>query len=263
MVLAETGEALSARRLSERFAAAMSKPLHNHLSGIPVIRAPEELDRSLGENIVASGELPVLPVQPEDSSLSIQVDGDRLRVEIPPPGILRGGLALLVFVLPGLALAVAAVFLFGGGQSIGFRLFLAGSLGLPLLGAFFYALSRGTRKEWLEVGPEKVTIHSSYPWGTTSKSISTQEIEEITQSEENKNASPLAGMLALGGVTLMGDRAMLTFGASLSLEDRSFVMDLVRYILARSVANRADNSKASGEEPEPPKVAQASSMEAV
>ncbi len=238
--LVVAGEPLSARRLSERFAAAMGKPLHNHLSGIPVIRMPEEFDRSLGENIVASGELPELPVQPVGSKLGLQVDGERLQVEIPSPGLMRGGLALMALVLPSLALALGFFFMFGGGNPFGFSLFMVGMVAVPMAGAFFYALSRGVRKELLEVGPEEIRIRSCFPWMETSKAIPTQEVEEITQTEWNKNGSPLAGMLAIGGVTLMSDEKMLTFGSSLSHEDRSFVIELVRYVLARSVARARD-----------------------
>ncbi len=253
--LTMAGEPLSARRLSERFAAAMAKPLHNHLSGIPVIRMPEEFDRSLGENIVASGELPELPSQPEGSKLGLQVDGERLQVEIPAPGLIRGGLALMVMALPALALAIGFTFMFGGRQPLGFRLFMVGMVAVPMAGAFFYALSRGVREELLEVGPEEIRVLSRYPWMESSASIPTREVEEITQTEWNKTGSPLAGMLAFGGVTLMSDEKMLTFGTSLSHEDRSFVIELVRYVLARRVAKAGGGAKEGAKAPTPdPKV---------
>ncbi|HHI79665.1 MAG TPA: hypothetical protein ENK02_06765 [Planctomycetes bacterium] len=236
MSLVCRSEPLSARRLAERFARALDKPLHNHLSGIPVIRQPNELDLSLGERIAASGELPELPPQPADSKLHLQVDGERLQVEIPAVGILRGGLFLMVFFLPGLAMGIGFSFLMGGRTGSRFLLFGMGLFFLPLIGAALYAISRGVRRELLEVGPEEVRLRYLYPWGESSKAIPTQELEEITQSQSAQKLNPLGALLATGGISLIADRGMLTCGASLSREDRSFILDLVRYVLARSYA---------------------------
>jgi len=236
-------EPLRARRLSERFASAVAMPLHNHLSGIPVIRTPEEFDRSLGENIIASGELPQLPPQPADSKVALQVEGDSLQVEIPAPGLLRGGGALLLLLFPFSALSIGLFFTFMKDFPQSVRLVFLGIAIVPLMGAFAYALARGVRREILEVGPKEIVVRSCYPWMERSKSLLTREVEEMTQTDGNKNASPLAGLLAIGGVTLMADENVLSFGASLSKEDRRFLIDLVRYVLARSVAKNPPPKK--------------------
>jgi len=110
----------AARMLAERVAGFLELPLADASTGTEVVRAPDELDKSLKERLQELPEEAELPPQPENMQTKILRKGDAVRLEIPAADTGPIPRLITIFFMFGELIFIAVVvgLLFASGRNL-------------------------------------------------------------------------------------------------------------------------------------------------
>lgn len=202
--LEETAGYLVARRTAERVARFLKAPLSDSTSGREITRKPEHLDESYRDRSLRLGDLPALPAPPPAMRSIISEDADRLVIEIPPPGLGKSSLLVLV---PPVVISLLIWYFFSGFRNLPMplpvRVIFSGFFGIFILAALLSALKdllvSALRSERLTLTGEMLRIERRRGLRWVSKEMPVQEIEELYVPEAPR----------LEGIPLPGGRLML------------------------------------------------------
>lgn len=238
VLIEEPRDYARARRVAEEISAFLSRPLADSSSGTLIVRQPDELDESLRDHARRTGARWELPPQPAVIRSELQVEGARIVVRIPPPGV-RPAVVIGV-VLAGLVpLAIFAVFLMpllaAGKLPAGPVLLVAAAclalIELPLL--FFVMAGRTPMR--VVVGPDGLSVERQGLLRGRRVHLPANEIEELilprsaTEGVAPVDAAALAGPAGMllkslsktsqRGIQARSDTATAEFGQGLAPEE--------------------------------------------
>lgn len=230
---------IDARATGEDVAKFLGLPLREGLSGPETERAPEHLDRSFREAVLAEGERPPYPVLPLASKVLAEHNGPRWIVAFPALGALRVGAGLGLALLPPSLLFVAVAYVMFG-DSFGEALpWLAGFALVPNVVLLLVGLIRGSARQAVEVLPGRIAVETRLLGGLRSiQRMGWDELEQVQVREPPR--TPLSGLLGRGEVVLVSDQRRIHVGRAGRPEDREFLVALLRHALTEPLDSDAD-----------------------
>lgn len=151
------GSLLEGRLLGERLARALRVPLRDLAAGRPRVRAPEELDLSLGERLRAGGAPPERAPLPAGSGIALVAAAAARTATIAlPPQPVPGAWALFALAIPAALIALAWGVLPPTGAAV-FSVIPA-----LVLAGFAAAIAAKARTVHLVVGPDAVETRGHF-----------------------------------------------------------------------------------------------------
>ncbi len=222
---------LPARQLAERLAQATNRPLRSTLVGEAVVTAPERLDWSLRERLIADGDVPEEPTQPPRSRLRVHADGARRVIAVPAPGMLRAGLGLAALALPGEVAALGLAISFFGDASPAVLAVIVAVVLAPLAVVVALVAPHGLRRTRVEITPDTLRVEHAWPWRRELLHMEVAVLEELSETPIRKH--PFAGLVLQGGVTAISDNAFLQLTRGLSEPDQTYLATLVRHVVCQ------------------------------
>ena len=146
------------RALHEEYCRQLGRPALEGEGADMVERRPEDLDKSVAE-LAREGKLKVDfdPAQPPPAKVSLKVEGDQLRIELPPPHISMGGL-LIGLLVPSLFMWISF-----GRPGTPKMIGIIGALFLVLM-VYGFIWQRITRAV-IRVGAHSIELGRRSPWG--------------------------------------------------------------------------------------------------
>ena len=232
-----------ARRRAEAMAEFLELELYDSTSGAVSVREPGRLNESLREQALTSGETVEWPELPEGSRIDYRTEGEQAIVVLPPTRIAAAKRAVCIaLVLVGVDLALFALLpiLVPGIPTVVSALGLV----LSLMGAFAVAailffkpgrLAEG-EGERIVISARELRCQGGVFSGSAPAAIASDELEELHLEPSIEH--PLASVLGLtGGLVARSDRQTLRFGMGLSLAERQWLRDVIRYIVVGEPAD--------------------------
>ncbi len=241
-----------ARQEAEEVAKFLNVELRDaSAGGEGVVRQAADLDQSIREQARAKGEIVEIPPMPAGARIRHDLNGGRLTLEIPAPGVspvilimaavmFLAPVGFMAFFLQGFFNLDEAPSLFRIVFYSFFLLFLAPVVLIP--GRMVLS---GMSKERITVTPDKLELSLVAPYWTRAKSIPASEIEELElirhEGNGGREVNPeqvpkIVKNLALlggGGGTIMArsDKQTLNFGRMLNREEAEWALALVKRVL--------------------------------
>ena len=216
-----------AREAGEEVAKFLGVKLVDRTMGTEVVREAEQLDESIRERVVRTGERPEVQEPPPGRKTRESVVGDTLRLDIPGRGMQP---ACYFAVIPGLIVPVFIYFTFFSGiladekmptgAKIGFMLFVGICfILLPLVVGVTIFIGNFDRGTTVEVSPRELTVRRRFLVGTRVRTIGSDELEELVLiGLSTSRRSSLSSRMERGArrVAARSDRTTAEFGQGLA-----------------------------------------------
>lgn len=249
--ISEPKDSQKARTKAEEVAKFLNLPLADSTAGTVKVRAADELDQSIREQVQKKGETIEVSAPPVDCRIRHRLTEGKLTLEIPKVGVpgIAVAIVLPIVLLPlGFAAFFASSFLgdFKDAPLL-FKVFAGVFVSLFILpvalvlGRFFL---RSQSAEHVTVTPDQLELKLVSPMGARVKSIPADELEEFDlQSNPGaavaSNGQPvppfvqsIVGFLGGGGAMIArSDRQTLTFGTGLTEEEARWMHSLIKRVL--------------------------------
>lgn len=222
------------RQLAERLAKFLSLPLTDTSLGTPTTRQPDELDLNLKQRLKSGNLETRIPEPPAKLVATIDYDGSRLKVEIPPPGpqpaLLLGLLANLLFIGFTAFLVVGPMFERFDSVPLPFQIFLVlffsipGGVSLSLLGRMFFF-----RQSLL--ADSAIVSHSRGWLFRKVTTLPTDQVEEIILGHVGRNQNK-ALFGKTGTLLIQSDEKSIQVTSHLPPEEANYLLALLRAVIA-------------------------------
>ncbi len=237
--ISEPRQYQQSRQLAEQIAKFLTLPMVDQSGGTTVRREADQLDESLRDQVIRTGQVVPWPEPPADMRSSYEVRGDTLLLEVPPVGVtpstwisIAGGL------LPGVVIStfmwVAGFFEFGGDDPMAMTfigVFVLILFVLPLAGALSGALHKARLRVNIVASPRELRITSA-GLRKRERAIPTDELEELEVKHGKKNLPGVLAMLG-GGNTLLArsDREDVSTTLNVSHDELDWIHGAIRYVV--------------------------------
>jgi hypothetical protein len=226
------------RQTAEQVAAFMRLPMHDSSEGVLVVRDPEHLNESVRERLRRTAERSPLPPPPAGMRSRLFHKDRSVLIEMPAEGpdlrflgILIAGMVFTVFVAVGVVVSLPLSI--GGLPRPVVVALVVAALVVPEIAIGAFLLLRRRRPARLIVSPAGVRLEGGAAGGRAQE-ISSDAIEELTVL----NTAMPAGMPAFvvsglqRGVLLRSDTTTIEIGNSLAMEEKQYLAELIRHVLA-------------------------------
>ena len=237
--LQESTKYEKSRALAEQVAQFLELPLADSSTGSEVVRAPDELDKSLKERVRQSTDAVALPDSPPDMQTRILRKDRSVRLEIPSgagsgqvPGklllipvalaeLIVLGVAVSIFVKEGGPIGIAALVLVGVFSLIFPFIFIRKVL--PMLGG---APTRVT------ITDRELEVEKQTAFGRRVESIPADELEELfvmpqTQTNAQQQVPAFLAGFVQAPIVARSDKKTIQFAGHLSLPEKEFLIAVI------------------------------------
>lgn len=215
------------RGVAEELARVAGFSLHDSSGGATTVRAPHEIDQSLRDRIQSRGGDAELPPRPAVFRSRLSLEGERVVIETPGVSTTRR------FLLPMIAIFLVACGLMAycltaldeaaqeARPGLVVTALVAFFIFMPFLlfvGIYTMISPRRTR---VVASPAGIEIDQRVFVGNKLTSIASVEIEDIALADSGTKK----------GIVIRSDNTVVSFGGSLSREERAYIHGLLRAVV--------------------------------
>ena len=222
----------AARKIAERIAGLVRRPLADRTAGTVHVRQPDELDTPIAELWRREG-VPQRPSAPPGEALRAEIGDGRVRIELPPAGM-RGPAVVFVIALVATVSTPFFVlgFLFSDGAPPWVVALYAGFTLIPVfVVASLLAWFAWGRTE-LRADPSGVTIVQRLGPFVRSSRLGAEELEEVFVRSAPENAPALAKLIG-NALILRSDARTVQTAWGRSEAELEWLVSAIRWALTR------------------------------
>ncbi len=240
IVVGEPRDYQEARQTGEQVAKFIGCPMADTTSGRKVRREVAELDESLRQRLVRTGEGVAWPEPPPDMRCTYQIQGDSVRIEIPPSGFTIAH--KLVMAAGCLPTVIAVIFALATGlwsddsMPAAFRIFLVGFLGvffclLPIAATSLPSIHDAIKRVTVDVSPGELCA-TSRGLTTRRQQIPTHELEELEVVRSRRKSAGVGGFFCgRSHLVARSDRVSIEIAPKVEIGELEWVRGAILYVV--------------------------------